>query len=169
MKQNRIKMPQLQFVSIVLLRSGFIPIKNLKSGRTFVNTVKIFENLSQNPNEIDVDSFLIHLFYQKSNYFISTRGKRARRVHQTPKISKNFTQEKFERHLEYLSQESEPGRDSKTLWLENLGFRCMKFYHVLTWKSCFCMRVYSQLSLKSNITFVFKGIIFELWFKAYEL
>ena len=36
-------MPQLQFVSIVLLRSGFIPIKNLKSGRTFVNTVKIFE------------------------------------------------------------------------------------------------------------------------------
>ena len=40
MKQNRIKMPQLQFVSIVLLRSGFIPINNLKSGRTFVNTVK---------------------------------------------------------------------------------------------------------------------------------
>ena len=33
-------MPQLQFVSIVLLRSGFIPINNLKSGRTFVNTVK---------------------------------------------------------------------------------------------------------------------------------
>ena len=40
MKQNRIKMPQLQFVSIVLLRSGFIPINNLKSGRTLVNTVK---------------------------------------------------------------------------------------------------------------------------------
>ena len=33
-------MPQLQFVSIVLLRSGFIPINNLKSERTFVNTVK---------------------------------------------------------------------------------------------------------------------------------
>ena len=88
MKQNRIKMPQLQFVSIVLLRSGFIPINNLKSGRTFVNTVKIFENLSQNPNEIDVDSFLIHLFYQKSNYFISTRGKRARRRKEFIKLLK---------------------------------------------------------------------------------
>ena len=97
-----------------------------------------------------MDSYLIHLFYQKSNYFISTRGKRARRVHQTPKISKNFTQEKFERHLEYLSQESEPGRDSKTLWPEKSNFRCMKFYHVLTRKSCFCMRLYSQLSLMSN-------------------
>ena len=98
MKQNRIKMPQLQFVSIVLLRSGFIPFNNLKSGRTFVNTVKTSWKFIKNQNEIDVDSILIHLFYQKSNYFISTRGKRARRkkrVHQTPKISKNFTQEKY--------------------------------------------------------------------------
>ena len=43
---------------------------------------------------------------------------------------------KFERHLEYLSQESEPGRKSK-FWIENSEFRCMKFYHVLTRKSCF--------------------------------
>ena len=78
-----------------------IRIESFKSGRTFVNTVKTSWKFIKNQNEIDVDSILIHLFYQKSNYFISTRGKRARRkkrVHQTPKISKNFTQEKFERH-----------------------------------------------------------------------
>ena len=60
-------MPQLQFVSGVLLRSGFIPIKNLKSGRTSVNTVKIpIEKTERNRRGFNFNSFIlskIKLFY----------------------------------------------------------------------------------------------------------
>ena len=110
--------------------------------------------IHQKSGEIDVESNLIHLLYQKSNYFISTNGKRARRVHQTPKISKNFTQENLKDtwNIWAKNQNLDENQNSESkFWLENSEFRCMKFYHELTRKSCLNLWIYDWLSVKTNI------------------